>query len=146
MCAGIGSEIAPPALATAPVKAEPRIVIRLGQQNIGVGFVVSKYDVVRRTMTLDQILFQQQSFCFTAGHGDSNIANLLHHGHGFRCQSGGTKIAANPVFKITGLADIEHLTGLIQHLVDARPTGQGLKKALVVELRRDGLHGFCQEC
>src|SRR5690554_5831842 len=70
--AGIGSEITPLLAPGTALKANCRVCIPVGYQNIGIGFIVAQQNVVWRTLLLDQVLFQQQRFRFTAGYRDLN--------------------------------------------------------------------------
>src|SRR5690606_14513504 len=45
---GIGTEIAPLGLLRAAVQAQPRISVQAGEIYVGVGFVVTQQDIVRR--------------------------------------------------------------------------------------------------
>ena len=58
-----------------------------GEIDIGIGLIVPQQNIVGRPQRFDQILFQQQRFCFTAGNSDFNGRNLAHQGFGFRGQA-----------------------------------------------------------
>ena len=52
--------------------------------------------------------------------------NFRHHGHRFGGQAGGSKVARDPVFKVTSFADVEHLALSVEHSIHAGLTRKAL--------------------
>ena len=70
-------------------------------------------------MALDEGVFQHQSLQLTAGDDDVEVPHFLHHGGHLR-QMLAVEIAADPVFELLRLADVDDLVMLVQHDVHAR--------------------------
>ena len=87
--------------------------------DVGVGLVIAKQDVVARLVGLDQIVFEQQGLGFAARDGGLDPGYLGHHqpnaGAGMRF----LKIARDPLFKVAGLADIDHMVEPVAHHIHA---------------------------
>ena len=66
----------------------------------------------------DQGIFQDQGFKLTGRHNDLKIRHLLHHGGHLRKMLS-VEVAADPVFELLGLADIDDFPPPVQHHVDA---------------------------
>src|SRR5690606_18366838 len=107
--------------------SQTRIGILVRQHDVGIAFVVTQLDVVRRTEFFDQVLFQQQRFGFAVGHSNVYGRNVGHQRHCLGIQTTAAEIVADTLAQIACLADIEHLAGLVQHAVNTGPLAHDLQ-------------------
>jgi hypothetical protein len=90
-------------------------------------------------MAFDQRLLQEQRLGLGIGNRNFDILDLAYHGQRLAVQPGGSEVAAYPILQIARLTHIDHLTGLIQHAIDAGTTAEMREEVFVVEW----LAGFC---
>ena len=90
-------------------------------------------------MALDQRLLQQQCLGFAVGDSNLYILDLADHSHCLAVQPRGPEITAYPIFQVARLAHIDHLTGLVQHAIDARTAAEMREEVFMVEWLTD----FC---
>ena len=119
---GIGTEIIGAAIGIAAEKAEPRVVAP-GQDNIGVGLVVAKENVVARRQALDQVVFEQQRFGFGARRGRLDTVDLADHVRDARTRQIAPEIRGHALLEIFRLANVEHVAIFVEHAVNARQFG-----------------------
>ena len=75
---GVGAEVLVGFLQAAAVVGHLREGMA-GKHEIGVGLVVAEQDIVFRRQGLDEVVFENQRFCFGAGYRDFDVGNLPHH-------------------------------------------------------------------
>ena len=106
-----------------------------GDFQIGVTFVVAKQNVVARLEGLDEVVFQQQGLGLGAHHRGFQTCNLADHMADTRAAMAFLKVAADPFFKVVGLAHIQDLSLGVVIPVDPGQRGQGchLRQQLGIE-------------
>jgi len=86
-----------------------------------VSFVVFQIDVVAGLMLLDQGVFQDEGFFFRVGEKGFHLADF---GHEELEQEAGvtgfSEVGPHPVAQVLGLPDVQDLSGLVPHEVNAR--------------------------
>ena len=115
------------------VQTQSGPAILAAEINIGIGFIVFQADVIWRPVLFDQVVLQQQRIHLGSGHRDFNVTDAIDQGHGLRCEPACPEVAGHPVLQVLGLAHVQQLTVPVEHLVDARPAGQGGEKGLGVK-------------
>ena len=117
---GEGTEIITLSFFRPPMLEDLREFMVAGDQNGREGLVIPEQDIIARRQPFDQVGFQQQGFRLRMG-GDE------FHGGGFHDHAPDTiglpveaGVTGNPFFQVLGLAHIQHITGLVDHPVDAR--------------------------
>ena len=99
-----------------PVSAQHQIRIRL---------VIAKQDVVARRQSLDQVVFQQQSFGLRTRHRGVDAVDLRNHQpYPRRQRVTALKIRCDTLAQVQRLADIKNFTLLADHPVNPRQMGQ----------------------
>ena len=135
--AGIGAEVAVPAVDRPPVIGHPgkgggRGRVRLVDSHlvgardlqVGVALVVAKQDVVARVERLDQVVFQQQRFGFRSHHRGFQARDLADHVADARSAVVLLEVAGDPLLQVAGLPDVQHAAVRVEVAVDARQRGQ----------------------
>ena len=131
---GVRAEVLPLHLASAAMDADARMLVR-GDDDPGVGFVVSQQHVIARLVLLDQVVLEDQGLGLGVSDGDLDIGDLAHQGAGLDVVDVGAKVGGKPLFQILGLAHIDHGATAVIHTVDAALMGDGAQKRLAVEER-----------
>ena len=80
-----------------------------GDLQVRIAFVVPKQDVVLGLERLDEVVFQQQGLSLGAHHGGLHARDLAHHVANARAPMVTVKIGRHPLFKLVGLAHVQHL-------------------------------------
>ena len=140
--AGVGAQVTAVAtLLPNTLELERGVRVPIGDEDIGVRFVVAKQDVVRGPQLLDQGLLEQQRFGFATGNRDLNVMNPGDQrlGLGVQCA---TEVAGQSWLESLGLADVEHVGLLVEHAVHARGLRDRLQEMLGVEARWGIDRGF----
>ena len=106
------------------MQGDSRVGVFAREKNIGIGFIVTQQNVVGRPVAFDQVVFKQQRIHLGRGHRNLNIAYARHQRHCLCSEASRAEIAADPVFEVSRLADVEKLAVFVVHLVDTRPAGQ----------------------
>ncbi len=115
------------------MQAQPREVIVTGEKHVRVGFVVPQQNIVRRTVSLDQALFQQQRFGFITRDRGIDLLNAGDQRFGLWAEPGLAKIAGQALFQIAGLADIQKFAVGIEHAIHAGLAAGRGQKGLGIE-------------
>ena len=118
-----------------------------GDFQIGIAFVVAKQYVVARLEGLDEVVFQQQGLGLGAHHRGFQTGNPADHVADTRAAMAFLEIAADPLFKVVGLAHIQDLSLGIVITVDPGQRGQGchLRQQLGIENFRFGHNAMATE-
>ncbi|SEH06480.1 Uncharacterised protein [Candidatus Venteria ishoeyi] len=131
--AGIRPKITPFITFCTAMKTQPGKITRR-QINKWIAFIIPQQNIIRRLMTLNQVVFQQQRFGFGVGDGDINTGDARYQGAGFWRLSGGTaKITGEAVFQVFGFTDIKNLVGGIPHLIHAGFLTDGTQKGFGIK-------------
>src|SRR5690554_4268526 len=129
----IGAEIASLGLFRTAVQPQPGIGILTGEVDIGIGLVVPKQDVVRRSGYLDQALFEQQGLGFVGRDRGIDMPDARNQCRRLRAQPSLAKVAGQALLQVVGLAYIEQLPFGIEHPVDTRLCCNRLEEGRSVE-------------
>src|SRR5690606_11617439 len=103
------------------------------EKNIGITFVVTQHDVVRRTLILDEVLLEQQSLGFAVGQRGLDAVDLVDQGQRLVIKTAATEVVAQSLLEILRLTDIERLAVGIQHAIDTWARTGVLEESFVVE-------------
>ena len=120
------------AVGIAPEKAQTRKVAAR-EENVGVGFVVAKQDVVARRQRFDQVVFKKQCFSFGAGCRGFDMGNLTDHMRYARTGKVVAEVGADALFQVLGFADVKQRTRRVEHAVNARQLGQCRQKGFGIK-------------
>jgi len=96
-----------------------------GDLQVRIAFVVPKQDVVLGLERLDEVVFQQQGLGLGAHHGGLHARDLAHHVANARAAMVTVKIGRHPLFKLVGLAHVQHLIMRIKIAVHPGERRQG---------------------
>ena len=110
--------------------------------DIGIGLVVAKHDVVTRREALDQIVLEQQGLGLRARHGGLDAGDLRHHQRDARAGEIAWKYEASASSDSSPCRHRALAVG-IEHAVDARQFGHGGQQVFGIEGRslRLRVHG-----
>ena len=114
------AEISAGAALRAAMLEDLRRPVVAGDQDVGERFVVAQLHVETRPELLDQIGFQQQRLGFRRGRDDLDARSRCDHAQDtrrLRCVD--ACIGGKPLANVLRLADIQHVTGSVQHAIDA---------------------------
>ena len=103
------------------------------QNDVGIGFVIAKQDVVTRLEAFDEVVFQQQRFRFRTRHRGFDSGDMRYHQLRARRQSGFLKIRRYALLEVDRLTDIDDLALFVQHPVNTGLRGQVPAKSFCVE-------------
>ena len=91
----------------------------IGNNKVGIGFIVLEVDVVAGLELLDQIVFKNQRLNLRGG--DNNL-KILNMGDQYQCFSEKllciAEVGANPVTEVLGFADVDYPATCISELVN----------------------------
>ena len=128
----IGAEITPFGALGATVQAQAWKVVIAGKENVRVRLVVAQQNIIRRPVSLDQALLQQQRLGFVGGDGGVNLLDAADQCLGLGAQAGFAEVAGQALFKVAGLADIQQCAVGIEHAIDPGfAAGRGEKGARI---------------
>ena len=135
---GIRAKIFALTFLRAAMIAKMRVWMLGRQVNIRVALVITKQDIVTRLVGLDEIVLEYQRLVLGMGNGHLDMLYLFDHDPGFgRFSLAANEIAGHPVFQVFCLADINHLTCLVLHTVDAGSCGQAFQKGFTIKRHAD---------
>ena len=113
-----------------PTTVQAAAVIRdtgkliLADEDVGVGLIVAKKDVIAWIQALDQVVLKQERLGFGACNRGFNQSDLPHHQGNAGARVAVAKIRSHALLQGLGFADIKHVACRIQHAVDAGQVGQ----------------------
>ena len=117
----------PFARCAASVIGDARRIMRTDFQ-IRVRLVIAEQDVIPGPQALDQVVFQQQGLGLGARDGDLDALDPRHHMGNARAGQIFLEIRRHALFKVTCLADIQHLIVFIDVPINAGQIGQVSQK------------------
>ena len=96
-----------------------RRLLVAADDDVGKRFVVAERDVVARLEALDEVGFEQQRFRLGRGVHELHRHRGADHRRDAVGMAGEPRVILHAVLEVARLADIDDLTGLIHHAVDA---------------------------
>ena len=111
--------IAPAANLRAPVLADLREGMVLGQRQPRIALVVPQHDVEPGLQPLDEVRLQQQRLGLGVGGDDLHAGRLGHHPPQPLRQAANMGVARHPLLEAARLADIERVALSIEHTIHA---------------------------
>ena len=104
-----------------------------GHQNVGIGLVIPKQNVVTGLIFLDKVAFQDQSFGFGKGNGVFDMINGGHQFSGLQAVHILPEIGGKALLQIPGLSDVDNNILTVKHPVHAAPVRHLFQKCCAVK-------------
>ena len=126
---GEGPEVGAVALLRAAVLGDLRIVVVVGDQDVGKGLVVAQQHIVARHEALDQVALEQQRLDLAVGRHHLELVGFRDHALEAIGQSCDLGVGGHPLLEALRLADVEGVAATVQHAVDPWRIRQGPDRA-----------------
>ena len=115
------------------MKGNPGELLMSGNVDRGVTFVISKGDVIARPVLFDKLTLKKQRLGFAMSNSDIEAMDAGNHGPLLGGNVFGLKVTGHSLFEVLCFSDVDHLSLLVKHSVNARTGGQGIKKSIKIK-------------